>query len=60
MMSGFRSKEGKEVRAARRRNHIAKDLRTPKYRHQTVEPRRREDEDERRFRKYKELDDECE
>ena len=37
---------------------MAKDLRTPKYKQRIVERTRLEDEEERRFRRYKELDDE--
>ncbi len=40
-------------RATRRRNHIAYDPNQPKYRkRRVIEPKRREDEDERRFRRY--------
>jgi len=42
----------KEKRLARRRNHIARDLRTPKYRQRVVEPRMKEDELERIIRRY--------
>ena len=36
----------------RRKDHIKKDLRTPKYREKSVPRRLVEDEDERRFRRY--------
>lgn len=39
-------------RAQRRRNHIAKDLMQPKFRQRVVDPKRREDEDERKIRRY--------
>jgi len=42
----------KDKRKRRRQNHIAKDLRTPKYRQRVIEPRRLEDEEERRIRRY--------
>lgn len=44
--------EEKERHRTRRINHIAKDLRTPKYKQQVIPPRLREDEDERRIRRY--------
>ena len=44
-------------RQVRRRNHIAKDLRTPKYREKSVPAVKAEDEDERRFRRYKGFDE---
>lgn len=40
----------------RRKDHIAKDLRTPKYRERAVPPKLQEDEDERRFRRYHNFD----
>lgn len=43
-------------RQKRRKDHIAKDLRTPKYRERAVKVVRQEDEDERRWRKFKDLD----
>lgn len=39
-------------RQVRRRDHIAKDLRTPKYRQRVVPSKRVEDDEERRFRRY--------
>lgn len=36
----------------RRKNHIAKDLRTPKYAPQVVDPKKFEDEEERRMRRF--------
>ena len=44
-------------RLKRRKDHIAKDLRTPKYRPRVVPKRRREDEDEKRFRRYHIIED---
>ena len=41
----------------RRKDHIVKDLRTPKYREKSIPAKLREDEDERRFRRYHTLDD---
>ena len=41
----------------RRKNHIAKDLRSPKYRERTVDPKRLEDEAEKRFRRYHTFDE---
>ena len=50
-------KNPKERRLLRRKNHIAKDLRiTPKYRQRVVPDNLREDEDERRFRRYRDYD----
>jgi len=46
------SDEDKEKHRLRRRNHIAKDLRTPKFKQTVVEPRSKEDEEERRLRRY--------
>lgn len=43
-------------RQQRRNDHIAKDLRTPKYRERAISRVRPEDEDERRFRRFKDLD----
>lgn len=37
-------------RQVRRRDHIAKDLRTPKYRQRVVPAKTREDEDDRTWR----------
>lgn len=42
----------KEKRAIRRRNHIAKDLMSPKYKPKRIERQRREEEDERNYRRY--------
>lgn len=43
----------KQRHQMRRRNHIAKDLRNPKlFKHQVVDPKRTEDEEERRLRRY--------
>lgn len=42
----------KDKRLIRRKNHIAKDLWTPKYRARAVPQAKSEDEDERRFRRY--------
>ena len=44
-------------RQKRRKDHIAKDLRTPKYRERAVKAVRQEDEDERRFRRYHNFDE---
>jgi hypothetical protein len=41
----------------RRKDHIAKDLRTPKYRERSVPKKRLEDEEERRWRRYHLIDD---
>lgn len=43
-------------RQQRRHDHLAKDLRTPKYRERAVPAKSSEDEDERRFRRYHLLD----
>lgn len=42
----------KAKRLLRRKDHIKKDLMTPKYKARAVPPARAEDEDERRFRRY--------
>ena len=52
---GMRSIDPKNRREQRRRNHISIDLRRPKYRHQIIERRLKEDEDEKRYRKYKDI-----
>ena len=41
----------------RRKDHIAKDLRTPKYRERAVDPKRLEDQEEKRFRRFQNFDD---
>lgn len=40
-MTGMRSYEYKQKREQRRRNHIAKDLNTPKYKQRRVENKKR-------------------
>jgi hypothetical protein len=42
----MRSFTGKQRREQRRRNHIAKDLRTPKYKQRRVESKKKERESE--------------
>ena len=55
MGKGLSKYDSKEKRKVRRRNHIARDLLSSKqYREQTIKRQRQEDEDERRFRRYKE------
>lgn len=49
--------EDKIKRQQRRKDHIAKDLRTPKYRPRVVKEVSREEEDERRFRRYHNFDE---
>jgi len=49
---GMNKFDEKDRRAVRRRNHVARDLRSPKYAPRVVRARTREDEDERRFRRY--------
>jgi hypothetical protein len=44
-------------RASRRKDHIAKDLRTPKYRERAVPSKLSEDEQERRFRRFNNFDE---
>jgi hypothetical protein len=44
-------------RASRRKDHIAKDLRTPKYRERSIPKKLSEDEEDKRFRRYHILDD---
>lgn len=51
-MVGFKKIPEKQRRQFRRKNHIAKDLRSPKYAPRVVEPRKVEDELERRIRRY--------
>jgi hypothetical protein len=50
--------EDRTKRLQRRKNHIAKDLRTPKYKHQVIDGKKIEDEEERRYRRYKQWEDE--
>lgn len=52
-MSDFNKDKKRQVR---RHNHIAKDLRTPKYRERSVPKKLVEDEEERRLRRYRGLD----
>lgn len=49
--------EDKEKHQKRRRNHVAKDLRTPKYKQRKIDPKRSEDEAERRFRRYNDFEE---
>lgn len=53
-MSGF---DEKIKRSRRRKDHIAKDLRSPKYRERAVDPKRLEDEQEQRFRRFHNFDE---
>jgi hypothetical protein len=56
-MTGLGKFDPKQRREQRRRNHIARDLRTPKYRQRVVEDHRESDE-ERRWRRYHHTDEE--
>lgn len=51
------SSDQTKKRQQRRNDHIAKDLRTPKYRERAVPKVRQEDEDERRWRRYHNIDE---
>jgi hypothetical protein len=42
-MSGLNKFNDKDKRRQRMRNHIARDLRTPKYKPRVVEPKKRQD-----------------
>jgi hypothetical protein len=44
-MTGMRSFGRKQKREQRRRNHIAKDLHSPKYKQRVKQPKRREERD---------------
>ena len=43
-------------RQQRRNDHIAKDLRTPKYRERAIPKVRKEDEEDRLYRRFRDLD----
>ena len=53
-MSSF---DEKFKRQKRRKDHIAKDLRTPKYRERAVPKKRAEDEEERRWRRFHNIEE---
>lgn len=57
-MSSDEEKEKHRKRLKKTRSIIAKELLTAKYKQKRIERKRTEDEEERRFRRYKELNEE--